>query len=326
MNSTSKSDQATGTWLHEWQQHLEWQEAMAEELAAAGAGAGKPGLRLLSAVTETAMGPLADTVVPGLESGQIRVLRSLPVAGAEDPRPVLLLQAGASAGRWLCLPFGVLSEPAHEGEWRTPLAEEDPRLAVLCVWNEAEIEGMFLEKARLVARLGAVAMADVLSVHAAWNEGSLMPEKVREATGPKVVHLVDPRRDYEAAVAGALQPWAALRSFSIPKARTAGYSAAADSTLALAASPKAGQALGHGYRLGEDGAHLLLTLSSPLEARLQVVDEAERPSTCLNGGWLLLADGSRLPFAGNEIRLPVIKLRDGFAVADANGVLMPLRD
>jgi hypothetical protein len=71
---------------------------------------------------------------------------------------------------------------------------------------------------------------------------------------------------------------------------------------------------------------LVITLASPIEAKLSVIAATDQPSTTLEGGSLLFADGSRLPFSGSEMRLPLARLAQGFAVIEPGGALLSLRD
>jgi hypothetical protein len=200
----------------------------------------------------------------------------------------------------------------------------DPRLSVLSLWDSAEIEGTLLVSARLVQQVDAATLSAAHSVWSAWHHGMALAEPLSAGTGPCVVSLLDPRHDYTAEVGGALQPWAELRRFTLKKATQ--YSAAADSALALAASPAGAQALGHTYRFGETGQRLIITLISPMEAKLRVTEAADQPSAVLDGGSLLFADGSQLAFTGSELAVPLAKLAQGFAAIEANGVLLSLRD
>lgn len=322
MNARPHNTEPSPAWLEEWQQHQACLLALDEELQAA-ATARSTGLRLLpsasvSSVTEEG---------PPVRAGQVRVLRPLPVTGAQDLCPVLVLQAAEGGERWICAPFSPLSEPAHDGEWRSPLAENDPRLSVLSLWDSAEIEGTLLVGARSVQQMGADALSAAQAVWSAWHHGTALPEHLAAETGACISRLLDPRHEYVAQTAGALQPWAELRRFSMQTAtRRAAYSAAADSTLALAASPSGPQALGHTYRLAESDVRLVITLISPVEARLSVTDAAGQPSAMLDGGSLLFADGSQQAFADSELRVPLARLSQGFAVTEAGGALLSLLD
>lgn len=323
MNALPQTTEPLPSWLEEWQQHQSTLLALDEELQAA-ASARRPGLRLLPSGT---VPPAPDG--PAVEAGQVRVLRPLPITGALDLRPVLVLHAKNNGERWICAPFSPLSEPAHDGEWRTPLAAKDPRLSVLSFWDSAEIEGTLLVSSRVVQSLDAATLSAAHAIWSAWHHGTTFPESLAADIGPRVISLLDPRHDYAAEVGGALQPWAEIRRFSLQSAtrRTAtAYSAAADSTLALAASPSGPQTLGHTYRLGDSDLRLVITLSSPIEAKLSVIAATDQPSTALEGGSLLFADGSRLPFSGSEMRLPLARLAQGFAVIEPGGALLSLRD
>lgn len=324
MKTTPNSTEPLPAWLEEWEQYQDEQLALEEELQSAAAEAPKAGLRLLPSVQPTKSASTATAV----HAGEVRVLSPLPVSGAQDLRPVLVIRSAQNPGRWLCAPFSPLSEPAHDGEWLTPLGAADPRLAVLCLWDSAEIEESLLSRARVAAKLDAAALTgEALAVWSAWHQGTPLPASLQNSIGPRVVRLIDARRDYEAQLAGALEPWAEMRSYSLQKAtRPATYSAAADDTLALAASPSGPQALGHTYGLGESGLRLVIQLTSPLEAKLTVQDTSGQPSQGLEGGSLIFADGSQLVFAGVEARVPLARLGLGFAVADAGGVLLNLKD
>jgi hypothetical protein len=318
MNSLTTT-KPLAAWLREWHEHLAYLEALEEEERQATAAQRPPGLRLLS--SSPALTPA--TPGPAVQAGQVRVLRPLPITGARDLRPVLVLQTVAGE-RWLCAPFSPLSEPAHEGEWRTPLAANDPRLSVLSLWDSAEIEDTLLVSARLVQQVDVATLSQAEAILTAWQQGGTLPESLAAETGPRVVSLTDPRHDYTAEVGGALEPWAELRSFSLKTVKA--YSAAADSTLALAASPSGSQALGHTYHLGDSGLRLVITLKSPMEAQLSVLDTAGQPSLTLDGGSLLFADGSQQAFTGSELGLPLARLAQGFAVTTAEGLLLSLKD
>ncbi len=306
------------SWLEEWHQHQEYLRALDEERTASAPTSGSS-LRLLPSYPTT-----STTEGPNVEVGQVRVLRPLPITGALDLRPVLVLQSVKESESWICAPFSPLSEPAHEGEWRTSLAVNDPRLSVLSLWDSAEIEGTLLVSARLVQQVDAATLSAAQSIWSAWHQGTALAESLSADIGPRLVSLLDPRHKYTAEVGGALQPWAELRRFTLKKATQ--YSAAADSTLALAASPSGSQALGHSYRLGEAGLRLVITLLSPMEAKLRVLDPAEHPSAALDGGSLLFADGTQLAFTGSELVVPLVHLAQGFAAIEANGELLSLRD
>lgn len=325
MNASDTIAEPRPAWLEQWQQHQAWQQA-SQEARSERTLAKVPdpvGLRLLPSVN---LSPTSMT--EAVSAGQIRVLTPLPVSGALSPRPVFVLREEGES--WLCAPFSPLNEPAHEGEWRCPASAQDVRLSVICLWDAATLTNGLLQRARCVSTLSKAALDEASQILSAWHEGSAMPEALRGHVGPPLFSLIDPRRDYEAAVAGALEPWAELRSYRIPAVpvQSAAYSAAADSTLALAASPSGARSLEACFRLGQTGAQLCVCPVNPMVAKIRVLDERGQASALLGGGTLLFADGSRalIPTDGTELRAPMAQFRLGFAVADAQGFLLKLLD
>ncbi|MCA1964092.1 MAG: hypothetical protein LDL31_09135, partial [Prosthecobacter sp.] len=104
------------SWLQEWHQHQEWQQELHEELPST-TPAQPTGLRLLPTRAVPALSAKNLSQPPPVQVGQVRLLAPLPITGAQDPRPVLVLQPSLETpGRWTCAPFSPLSEPAHTGE------------------------------------------------------------------------------------------------------------------------------------------------------------------------------------------------------------------
>jgi hypothetical protein len=71
---------------------------------------------------------------------------------------------------------------------------------------------------------------------------------------------------------------------------------------------------------------LLLSIRpvNPLEATLRVKEPSGQLSHSLDGGRLVLADGSSLDLAA-EFRAPLPRLAQGFAIADPTGALIRVR-
>ena len=133
--------------------------------------------------------------------GQIRLLR--PTAGAARERPVYVaVLADGYADDLLIAPYGRFSEPALPGELLT--GRDVACLRVLCLWNGRWVARSQAEDSWLVDNMAETELQDALDVWKTIDSGDGLPPDLKKRTGAPVQHPADPRHDYRAEEASAM--------------------------------------------------------------------------------------------------------------------------
>ncbi len=114
-----------------------------------------------------------------ITAGEIRLLP--PDLEPSAVRYIAILDRQAK-GRWLVVPFGLLSEPATPEEVLTD--REAPALRVLCPWNRFTMDAGLLQRCWQVGQLNAE------------EENWLQTTPPSDRAGPPLRHPLDPRWDY----------------------------------------------------------------------------------------------------------------------------------
>ena len=290
-------------WLGEWQllRGLSAEDGGGIALPAPRFGAKAAGLQ--------ARQRAGESVCPG----DIRLLA--PEWPSTWKRPRFLLVAEVAATRdALIIPFGPLSEPAHEGELRT--RRDECGLRVLCLWNARWAPAAALESGWLIDRLPSDGLAEVAAARRAAEEGIPLTEPLGERVGPPLVHPLDPRHEYLARLADDMDELAS-------DLRASAFAAGAPWTLcdragqpelAIAADRREPFGKARRYRVGDTGAWLESAgEADPGSQQMRVVAPGGRPTLALDGSVLRIPGGAESPpIAGG-----LLTLARGFAVESA---------
>lgn len=170
-------------WLHEW--HIE--RALRDE--------DEIGLQAPTSPVPPAgrLGPSTAISEKHPRPGQIRLLFPETPALRCRPRYVVILHALKSSN-FLIAPFGVFSEPAVPGEWKTSRAQA--HLATLCLWNTRKVPASLISRSWSVDNLTPKELAAARTIHHASTTRRAIPARFRDAVGPPLRHPLDPRHEY----------------------------------------------------------------------------------------------------------------------------------
>jgi len=125
-----------------------------------------------------------------IEAGQIRLMT--PREGKE---PVYIAVANVDPeGIALCVPFGIFSEPATDGELLS--GRDSIVVRVWCIWNRRRISAKAVGKSWVADSLNEDEMQRLLRALSTCNAGEPLPPDLREDSGPPLIHPLDPRREY----------------------------------------------------------------------------------------------------------------------------------
>ena len=135
--------------------------------------------------------------------GEIRLLYPLPGTEAAQ-RPIYVAVLGKKAdGSFLIAPFGRFSLPAVPGEWRTRI--RPPPLRVLCVWNARTIPAAAAALSWRAGRLQPGKVRQALELHDHLRSGAALASISDRDIGPPLRHPLDPRLQYQAEEADAIE-------------------------------------------------------------------------------------------------------------------------
>lgn len=199
MNSPSPSLQLA-SWSADREHHLrrwsiEWEieqilddadDAVPVEESAEASGSGEDDGR------EAALALVRD-YDPGLEAGEIRLLRPGLLPRVSRPVYVALLQV-LSGSRFVIAPFSRFSHPAVSGEWLTGMSS--PALRVLCIWNARVVPGELLAQSWRTGRLDDVRHDQALQVRAAHLDHTPLAPELDKDVGPPLSDFSEIRGDY----------------------------------------------------------------------------------------------------------------------------------
>jgi hypothetical protein len=125
-----------------------------------------------------------------IEAGQIRLMT--PQSGEE---PVYIAVASVEPdGIAVCVPFGILAEPATDDELLS--GRESVVVRVWCLWNRRRVPADIVRESWVADRLNADEMQRLLLAVAACDAGEPLPPDLRQDSGPPLIHPLDPRREY----------------------------------------------------------------------------------------------------------------------------------
>ena len=125
-----------------------------------------------------------------IDAGQIRLM-----APRDDGEPVYIAVAAVDPdGMVVCVPFGIMSEPADTDEILS--GRETAVVRVWCLWNRRRLSAAAVEKSWVADRLNPLEMKRLLRAVAACDAGEPLPPDLRQESGPPLIHPLDPRREY----------------------------------------------------------------------------------------------------------------------------------
>ena len=177
-------------WLFEWNLLKESEAAEAEETASVMCTSpremaeirGDDDIRQIEESVAEADGEI--------DAGQIRLM-----APRDDGEPVYIAVAAVDPdGMVVCVPFGIMSEPADTDEILS--GRETAVVRVWCLWNRRRLSAAAVEKSWVADRLNPLEMKRLLRAVAACDAGEPLPPDLRQESGPPLIHPLDPRREY----------------------------------------------------------------------------------------------------------------------------------
>ncbi len=123
--------------------------------------------------------------------GQIRLMK--PNA---DGRQLLFMVVARKQDeeRFICVPFGLLSEPATPDELLS--GRSQPVVRVFCLWNARTLVEKAISSSWIVDQLEESELERLLLALKGCEETGRVPEELRSGAGPALVHPADPRRAY----------------------------------------------------------------------------------------------------------------------------------
>ena len=126
-----------------------------------------------------------------IEAGQIR----LTASGSGDSMVFIAVAAVEPDGAAVCVPFGVLAEPATPDELLSGL--DSDAVAVYCLWNTRRLPSESVSESWIADRLDASGLDRLLLAVTAIESGKRLPKDLLADCGPPLIHPDDPRREYK---------------------------------------------------------------------------------------------------------------------------------
>ena len=146
---------------------------------------------------------IADFDTDSPQPGEIRLLSSALLPGANRPVYVLVL-ADWESDLKLIAPFGPMTEPATPGELLTQ--RDETAIAVLCLWNTHSVPASHLAKSWIVDRISESELADAWMVFRHTATGAPVGAALETRIGMPILDENDPRIAYQADEAALLSP------------------------------------------------------------------------------------------------------------------------
>ena len=135
-------------------------------------------------------------------------------AGSADERPVYVVVVKDAGDEFLIAPFSRFATPAFTGEWRTGLRPKP--LRVLSLWNSRVVPAHVLSAGWFTLQVPARKLDEIRRALEGWSgPGGDCPPGPSTASGPPLVHPLDPRHTYlaeESALVEQLIATAACRT------------------------------------------------------------------------------------------------------------------